>query len=223
MTVVIWPGSVLRPTAVKFWLENSSKSGGRAVNGVERIAVRDPYWRGSVTVGIRGSAQIIMARAIFARLRGRANPLVMPAFDCGRSPGAVNYKLTVPTVPHSDGATFDDGTDYVGSAYPAVCTAGAANRATTITVTVAQNPGNVTPGTYFTIARRLYQISDVTVSGLDVTISFLPPLRGAVAAGTDVQFDSPEGTFRLSSDDQAALALDKLRFSEVTLDLVEYL
>lgn len=226
--MIYWPAAILRPTSVTFWLDMQSSSGGRAVTGTERIIQRDPFWKAKLTIPVVGSAKITMARALFARLDGRATPLIMPVYDCGRGPGAgaaTGYRYANAVSPHSDSTGFSDGTFYAETRIVASASSAAAVRAVTLPVNMTLgDPRRIVAGQYLSIANRLHIIREIAVTGAaTATLTIRPPLREAVAAGQRIEFDRPCGTFRLSSDDQSALTLEMLRFSSLSLELEEYL
>lgn len=92
-------------------------------------------------------------------------------------------------VTHSDGTPFDDDTPYVGGGLSFETTADAALRATSLQITGA---ADLIGGELFSIEHpnwgwRAYRIRAIQ-SGV---ISFRPPLREAVPAGTELEFYTP--------------------------------
>lgn len=222
--VVDWPAA-LRPLDMTVpWLDHASTTGGRSFGGAERVIVRDPRWRWSVSFRTRNSAELQIARATLYRISGRANRIIMPICDCGRTPGATGFRYSpLAGVPHSDGAPFSDASLYRSEVYTGWMAAAAAVRATVLRVRPDYEPERIVSGQYITIHARLYAVTDVIADGADVLITITPPLRAAVGPDEAVRFDRPAGSWRLASDDTAKIALEALRFGTFSLELDEWL
>lgn len=208
MTIVVWPAALQIIRRPKISLANASISGGRALTGRERVRYSDAgYWRMSLSFRLVGSAQILAWRAVLARLKGRANVLEVPLFDCARSPGATNFVLPSMDVPHSDESSFSDGSTYTGPAYLATLASAVAARASSLILDIANTPAVAPlPGMFFSIASRLYMVEAVSaLSGSQCTVTFTPPLRAAAAIGERVAFDDARGLFSLADDDSAQI------------------
>lgn len=94
-------------------------------------------------------------------------------------------------VPHSDDTSFDDDSEYVSGGADYATTADAALRATSLSMSgTSEKP--IIGGELFSIQHptwgwRVYRIRSVD----GANISFRPPLREAVPAGTQLEFDTP--------------------------------
>lgn len=223
--IVRWPCS-WAPISLDLRLVNLAVSGGRSLSGAHRAVLHDaPYWRGSYSWSLSGSAQIVAARAVMAMAQGPVNDIILPAFDCSRSPGgaANGWRMVRPRVPHSDESLFSDETAYVSGVYAAHASFAAAARGVTLSITWPPALPAPMPGQYFSVADRLHLIHSVTaVTTGAATLGFSPPLRSAVTAGDEINFDSPRGTFRLVPEQATGIGpIDRLRWGTLTIEVEE--
>lgn len=215
-----WP-IILLPSRVGFILDNPSRGGGPSIDGREQtVASLAMRWRASVSIPIRTDAQVLAARALFAKLQGRANAVAVPAFDGRRAPWPLDPTFGVKITPARAG-----GTGYpdvpAAAAINAVVEGDTAAGSTSIQVQVSQG-GVPQAGQYFGVGERLHIITGVTdETGGQYQLAFLPPLRAQASNGATVIFAHPVCTMKQASDAQGLPPLDMLRFGDMTLEFVE--
>ena len=222
--MLIWPSNI-KPTSYSLGLENQSVSGGRTLSGLERVRQSDAgFWRLSLSFEVFQSVEILTWRAVLAQLSGRARTILIPICDCGRTPAALpDFRLVTVDVPHSDSAPFSDGSLYANLGVDVRTAAAVASRATAMDLEVLTTGATeFWPGMYFSIDDRLYIVDTVGERVDEIQpITFLPPLRAAAPAGTQVLFDGARGTFRLAEDMGGVAPLEYHRRSSVTVSFVE--
>jgi len=177
------------------------------------------FWRATyASVIVTSRDRVIVWRALAAKLQGRLNPILVPYCSAYQP---IMKGVSVSSVPHDDGTTFDDGTGYAGNKTHVFLTADVPVRAVSCTVNVVA-ADTIQPGQVFSLGERLYQITDIVdVSGSTKQISFLPPAREAVPADTELEFTNPVCRMRLASDDAMAIDLDLNKRGFPTVDFVE--
>ncbi|MCA0401285.1 MAG: hypothetical protein LCH38_10775 [Proteobacteria bacterium] len=223
MSVIYWPAN-LKPLDVTLGEAGRAVSGGRTLSGVERLTQSDAgFWRMSLTFQLRKSAHILTWRAVLAQLGGRAGRIIVPAFDCARSPGATDFRLPALSVPHSDGAPFSDGSHYLGRAYNVSFAAALPARATAGVLVLHDTPHAAPwPGMYFSVGDRLHIVRTAgPVSGGQCAITFSPPLRAPAGPASVIRFDGARGTFRLAEDEGGIATLARLQAADLTVNFVE--
>ena len=214
MDPIVWPKTLLVPGTVKLALQNQSRGGGAGVAGVEQVVV-SPSARWSIAFSgfaIRTREQVKAWRAIEAQADGRANALVVPAYDWARGP--VRDQL-------AGGVSFGSG-PFLPSTSSIATSAGAAINATALSVSWT-GPGPE-PGQHFSIGAQLYRVATLASTGANAaTLTVRPWLRGPVGAGVALNFDDPVCLVRLAKDDGLALDLEKWRFASPSVEFLESL
>jgi len=216
-----WPRSVLPPQQPMFHIAPMNISGPVSGSGAADVISGDAgFWRasfGSVVVTTR--ERVLTWRAISAKLQGRLFPILVPycalyqPFPAGVARGGV--------VPHSDGAYFSDGTGYLSGSINVYLNDDRPQRAVSGTITVDVSDV-IQPGHVFSFGERLYEVGDVEyLSETVAEITWKPPLRDAVSAGTELNFDAPVCRMRLVSDGEMQLQLDMNRRGFPTVNFVE--
>lgn len=128
-------------------------------------------------------------------------------------------------VTHDDGTYLSDGTGYAQDVID-ITSGAAALRATSMNVTI--NNGSALQGgetfsiTHDVIGEHLYEIGGVFDNG-DGTyeIQYRPPLRGAIASGTRLNFDQPRCCMRLSAQDAMAFKLGSYPYLPQSVTFIE--
>ncbi|MEH3121165.1 MAG: hypothetical protein PGN16_04160 [Sphingomonas phyllosphaerae] len=192
--------------------------GGTSLSGIsEQIEVDGGgYWRLDATNGSTRTRETGLAwRALSDILDGGATAVDVLVCDLFFAPVAGH-----PLTPHSDATPFSDKSLYVSSG--ASFTAAAAPlRATRLTISgVAELP--LIGGEVFSIrhvfwGNRTYRI--IGIEGDVVTIR--PPLREAIDAGTELNFDTPRCQMHLAPGFQVSLTTNIGRYGSCALSLVE--
>jgi hypothetical protein len=173
------------------------------------------YWQLDCTNGKTLDRQQGLAwRAITEALDGGAT--AVNVYICERLFQPVG---ALTTVPHSDGAPFSDGSEYVSSGADYTATADAALRATSITIDgISEKP--LIGGELFSIQHPNWGWRAYRIIGIDGdTITFRPPLREAIEAGTPLEFDSPRCQMRLAAATSNPTNIGK--YTSCSISLVE--
>jgi hypothetical protein len=179
----------------------------------------------------RQRAATLLWRAVRQVADGGVVPLVVPRNDALFRPWPAGVPQGLaPGVPHSDGTLHSDDTGYYtsgidiaaadvdGFVYP--------RRSTTLRVDISVAAALV-GGESFSILHpivgwRLYEIA--TVDYLEDTlaeITFMPPLREAVAPATPLEFDRPRCVMRLGKPSSMDLAVAPWTFNQASVDFIE--
>jgi len=182
------------------------------------------FWRasyGSVVVTTRD--RVLTWRAISAKLRGRLYPILVPF--CGMYQpyplDALGKPIFTSTVPHSDGSYFSDGSGYLSGMIRATLDTALPVHAISGNVTV-DVAGTIQPGHVFSFGERMYEILDAEyLDETHITLTWQPPLREAVAAASELNFDRPVCRMRLVSDSEMQLQLDMNKRGFPTVNFVE--
>lgn len=218
-----------KPISGGFRLENPSRSGGAAFNGAEQnvfsLAMR---WRAKWTIPIRTNAEVLAARALSAKLQGKAGVLLVPFFDGKRVSWPIDEwgRLLNPAQTRRrqlDGTAYEDPEVPDDSEIEANVIGNTAIRATSIEVEISQG-GVPLPGQYFGLrGERGYLIKSVTplLSPPGYTLTFVPPLRDDADDADSVNFTRPVCMMNQVSDDQGIAELEQLRFATLDLEFVE--
>ncbi|WP_035675108.1 hypothetical protein [Bradyrhizobium liaoningense] len=168
----------------------------------------------------------LLWRAVRQIANGGVTPLVVPRNDTMFRPWpeSLPHKVGI-DVPHDDDALFSDGDGYYQSIIDIVC-GPAALRATSLYIAV-NYAGELMGGEAFSINHpnlgwRMYEISTVEMSDTDSGyITFNPPLREAVEAGTALEFDRPRCLMRLAKTSSMDLSVTPWTFNSGSVDFVE--
>lgn len=207
-----WPWDLLRPSTDRWVLRGQTTNGGTSLVGTPHLGRADGggLWVGEQTFVLNGRDAIKAARAIEACLDGGVGKIVAWSFEAPFAPTG----LTQSNVPHSDGAPFGDGSDYLGSPAGGFTTASAALRATRLQVSVL---APLQGGEHFSIHHttkgvRRYRIARIEGDGIEIR----PPLREAITAGTELFFLRVGCLSRLMNPDDFIEALDSASGGDFT-------
>jgi hypothetical protein len=195
------------------------------MTGQEAVLATDTgFWR--ITLGnipLTTVQQQKCWRAIQGLLMGRANAIDVPLGVWTTAPWPLDdtgRRLPREIIPFDDGSLFCDGTGWAQNLITATMRA-AALRATTVTIDLVQG-ADIEPGQVFGIGgTRAHLIKTVSQDGDAYTCTITPPLRAAVAADTEVDFDNPRVQCVLAEDNAMAAEFDLARFGAATLQFIE--
>ncbi len=203
----VFPSSLFPPSKLRWKIAGSPVTGGQPISGppaTSDLSVGG-WWVAEFSVGKLWRPNDIKAwRALSGRLRNGAVAFMVPCLDWFQ-PWPSVLPNGAPSVPHSDGASFLDGSLYAGGAITASLSADAALRDTTATIAVTVGAA-LTGGEYFSLTgasgnKRLHLIHTVeTEDGTNYSIGFTPPLREDYAEGAAVDFQSLGCTMKLGTD-----------------------
>lgn len=225
-----WPTAVLRPQSVSApFLAPRTLAGSASINGQTQVSATDAgVWVYSLTnIELFDRQRVLCWRAIEGLLEGRLTPINVPlyGYELGYAPYALDldYATLLVPVPHSDTSYFSDGGGYVGGIADINAVGSAALRATSMTVTVTYGP-TLQSGMIFSIDHatkgpRWYKVR--TYDSSTGAMTFRPPLREAIVAGTRLEFDRPTCRMRLASDAEMTLDLDYNTIGYPSVSFVE--
>jgi hypothetical protein len=215
------------PVRLMFRIKPLQTLGPRSFSGKQQVQVTDSgYWVASLAeFPIVHRDQILDWRGIVASLEGMAGDLVVGPFDDLRAPTFGSFPPVITGIPHSDGATFSDGSGYSQSTIRITLAGDLPLRATSAVLTIHQ-AGALQRGMYFSVYDGLRPSLHIItkppeIDGNQATIQFRPPLRFAVESGATVDFATPKALMNLASADEGALDLDMGRWAKPSLELVE--
>lgn len=199
---IAWPDQVLRPQSqAEFDIAPRTLAGPSSVSGFTQVVSSDAgIWKATLpNIPMRGRDEVLAFRAIAALLEGRLGTIMVPRCrGYGPSPEGADYS----DIPHSDETLFYDDVGYAGGAISVSVVTAAAARAVSIDVEIV-SAGEIEAGQDFSIGERMYRVRSVVYDDdTHATITFRPPLREAVAAGAELNFDAPACRMRLASDDE---------------------
>lgn len=218
MATIWWPNSILRPRDMVPFLRPLSRSGGVSLNGVEQVIASPALrWEFTISVGREFNGETLRQfEALVARMRGRRNVAVISLCD----PYRYGDQVSPAQEPWSDGTWFTDGTGWAAPGTQPMTTAAAAPVGAETLRTVLTNPRRpqLRVGDFFSVDQRLYRVE--TVDGTDIT--FGPPLRVALPAGTVLDTDPARGMFRFATDGEGQRQREFMRWGgEVSLTFHE--
>lgn len=228
MTTLIWPRDLFEASAIHWRPEGGNVSGGAAFNGTPQVGFLDggPVWRLSLGgIILRDTAQLRTARALEAALDSGATPIDVGPCDCVFAPlpdGASFSRVT-----HSDSSSFSDASLYEGGPITAEFASSAALRAVSVTLDLT-TAATLQGGEQFsvnhpTVGRRMYRVIMITGGSDEVPqVKIRPPLREAVTAGDEIDFNRPSCLMRLSGVGGFGVPIQYGRWAEVSAEFVEY-
>lgn len=192
-----------------FWLFGDSAGAGPGLDGREQVLFSENrVWHGQIDLAPLFGDDILRARSVGTRLRGRVNLLRLPFYNLGTVTFDGNLEVFYSALGYtpseiaagyssfSDGTIFDDGSGFAlpDTSEPTLKFDVAAN-ATTLTVEGFIGE-NACQGARFSINDFLYEVEE----NAQGTIRFSPPMRTAAAAGQTVNFSRPSILVRLKED-----------------------
>lgn len=207
---LVWPICTLTPGDVSADLVPFTRSGGRSLGGLEPATRTDRgFW--SVTLNsiiVNSRARQQTWQAIRTMLGGRAGTIAVPIWSYGSAPFVDGVKSAL-RIPHSDGSTFSDGSQYRQCRISVKCADAVAMGATSIRLQIINADANLV-GVRFSYEHALYETGPATkIDGAYWTVPIFPAARAAIPAGADLEFDLPTCLCRLA-DDRGMDRLDDL-------------
>jgi hypothetical protein len=229
---VVFPPELMREQSVMWRIGASTAIGGQSAVGAFQVIRLDGggLWVAELrNISIVTASHVRQFRAIAALAENGVMPLLVPRCERRTMPAHTSDGTLIKPygdIPHSDGALFSDGSGYYQPVVVASVYAGAALRATTMTIKLDVG-GPLLGGEIFAIEHRnqswrMYEIKTAVAAGPNTVITFRPPLREAVTAGDLVEFDIPRCVMRLSTPDAMTLELDLRRFGTPSVSFTEY-
>lgn len=198
-------------------IERQTLSGGTSIAGDTDRVSADGGGRVFAEFG-RGELidreKVLAWRAILGALEEGVTPMVVPFCDLRHQPYGGEH-----TVTYGDGTVHSDGTPFAGGGPFAEVTSAAALRGTSVPINGAFSQPLV-GGEWFTVIHpnkgpRAYKVRKIEGDA----ISFRPPLREAIPAGTELDFANPRCL--MVQDGRAAAALTNRRQTTAAVRFVE--
>jgi hypothetical protein len=202
------PHASFRIGQAEWNLTGAAISPGQTSSGLMPIIRLDGggFWRAVwSSVSVRNRNAELTWRAMRMHANGGATAIIVPRCD-GTQPWPLDSfgnAVRDISVPHSDGAFFSDGSGYTQASIRVALVSSVAARATSLTVNKTF-AGELHAGMAFSVDHptfgwRMYEITNVAPQGGSYVLSFLPPMRELIAAGTELEFDLPRCTMRAAN------------------------
>lgn len=200
---------------------NTMGAGQSSVASVDVRSDGGGFWVASLNnIQFLDASYTLLWRAIRQIANGGVTPLIVrrnetlfAPFPLGEAEGE--------SIPHSDDSLFSDGAGYYQTTIDVVAAESAALRATSLAITrnycAELQGGEVFSILHPTFDWRMYEIATVD----DDVITFNPPLREAVTAGTQLEFDRPRCTMKLLNPAAMDLNIRSYPFSLASVKFVE--
>lgn len=200
MSLKVFSPCLFAPEGIHADIEGRVVSGGTSLSGQEDVIATDGggRWFFELTNPYLDGRRVAKAwRALSAHL-GAGQPIIVRICDTRHQP-----TNGFEQVPHSDGAPFSDGGLYLSGDCDIVTAADAALRSTSLAIDIVTLPEPLVGGERFSIVHdtmldRIYEISEISEDR--TTVFFTPPLREAVPAGTELNFEDPRCVMRRDGD-----------------------
>lgn len=221
--ILVWPWAVLKPYDIHPNVVAFTTSGGRTLGGLERVTRNARGWW---SIAYRGvplctPAERRMWNAIADHCGGMAGLLAVPVWSFDSAPwpaGTVNGSYIVP---HSDGTSHDDGSDYAQAGIAVTLVAAAAIGDTSVTLRIVDGIDDLT-GVRFSHDHALYRTGVATlVEGADWTVPVSPAVRAPIPAGAELEFGLPTCLVRLASDQEMDVNFSRGRVDRRDVAFVE--
>lgn len=208
-----WPAG-LKPISGGFAPSVRSISGGQSLSGFEQVGSgMSDRWAASFAFNVADDATALTLRAFIVGMRGRANSVLLPAFDLARAPWAVDAygrSITPASVRNRqlDATPYADPSTLRQNLISAKLVFAGSMNATALGISMVKG-GEPQPGHLFSIGRRLHMVETVVGTG-PYTIEIWPWLREDVAIGAAMEFAAPVCEMRFASDGEGADMLAQL-------------
>jgi hypothetical protein len=223
MAMMVWPEKLLSPLECRAYLMPFTRSGGRTLGGVKPSTRTDlGYWRVDIVgVPLHDKHERRAWDAIGAILGGSSGRIAVPAWSMDSAPYASGREEPLISVPHSDGSTFSDGSQYQQSAISVVSVGVTAIGATLMSMRLINGAPDLA-GVRFSYNHALYQTGQVVSVEDDIwTVRISPSVRELIPDGADLEFDRPTCVCNLLEDNAFQRPINADRFSRESVSFVE--
>ncbi len=223
MAVIVWPEKLLSPLECRAYLVPFTRSGGRTLGGVKPSTRTDlGHWRIDIIgVPMHGQDKRRTWDAISAYLGGSSGRIAVPAWAMDSAPYASGKEEPLIEVPHSDGSTFSDGSEYQQNAISVVSVGVTAIGATVMSMRLINGAADLA-GVRFSYNHALYQTGQVVSVEDDIwTVRITPSVRELIPAGADLEFDRPTCVCNLVEDDGMQRSMNADRFERASVSFIE--
>ncbi|WKL57235.1 hypothetical protein Q1W73_16455 [Asticcacaulis sp. ZE23SCel15] len=223
--MITWPHKLWSAPQVGWTPSLATTSGGQAANALNTYAVTDGggKWTASLSgIWLRKRDHLLAMRAIQPAL-ARYETIILPSCECRFKPIPAPITKCHASVPHSDDATFSDGTEYDGGVID-IYGAAASLRAVYLRVSISAAAG-LRGGEHFSIdhvneGRRMYVIESLSDDDPNL-IRVWPPLREAVSDNTVLDFDAPSCVMRCTNPDAFFGEIEGGRYANANATFIE--
>lgn len=231
--VETWPLAVLTPKHPGFWPFGGVRRGPDSLSQLQQFdnLAGGPLWRARYSdIPVYCRARVLAAQAVQGLAMQGVGLFRVWRYPASRSPGAASTGggggVTVPGVPFSDGASFSDGTLFAGVSMSASFAGAGELYGSVIEVTSDQASaiqGGMEFSVYDPVARwRMHRINRVLDSaGNVVSLEITPPLRFDVAAGLELDFETPSCTMRMTNAESFLQMLEWNEWADLTAEFEE--
>ena len=223
MSIIVWPHKLLTPEECRAYPNPFTRSGGRTLGGVKPSYRTDlGHWAIElVNVPLVTTPQKRTWDAIDTYLGGSSGRIAVPAWAMDSAPYESGQEEPEIHVPHSDGSTFSDGSEYQQSAISVVSVGVTALGATVMSMRIIKGAADLS-GVRFSYNHALYKTGQVVSVEDDVwTVRITPQVRELIPAGADLEFDRPTCVCNLVEDAGMRRAINADRIEMVSVSFVE--
>jgi hypothetical protein len=217
-------------TIIPFHIIPMNTSGGQSPTGSEQIIGNSPGRGRAGMAGIRLATaehqRVWQAFALAAR--GRANPFMAPTFGRRTAPWPIlagKAQRSINCVPLTDDILFSDGANIYSRVIEAKCEGTVAAGLTNLDIRMIKG-SSPKAGHVFQAGEYAYPIRKVVSSVEDVddwvySVIVAMPLREAIAADTDLNFDDPRFRARLEEDGGLGVEMHGSKNGRPSISFVE--
>lgn len=223
MAVMVWPEKLLSPLECRAYLVPFTRSGGRTLGGVKPSTRTDlGHWRIDIIgVPVHGQAKRRTWDGISAYLGGASGRIAVPAWAMDSAPYASGQEEPLIEVPHSDGSTFSDGSEYQQNAISVVSVGVTAIGATVMSMRLINGAADLS-GVRFSYNHALYQTAQVVSIEDDIwTVRITPSVRELIPTGVELEFDRPTCVCNLLEDAGMQRSMNADRFERASVSFIE--
>lgn len=225
--IIVFPAKLMRESSHDWNIVgNTATAGQTAASSVDIRSDGGGLWSASLNnIQFWDQTDTLLWRAVRQLCNGGVNPIIVPRNDAIFAPFPPGPR-TYGTIHFGDTALFDDGSGFRQPVIDVTCYGGAPLRATAMTLSL-NNCAALQGGEAFSILHptfnwRLYEIASVTpIDATHVSVTFNPPLREAIPAGTQLEFDQPLCTMKLVNAAAMDLNVTTWPFSLATVKFIE--
>jgi hypothetical protein len=221
MATPIFPAHLFNPNGVRSYIERKTLSGGTSLSGVEDTVIIDGggRWRIEYTdIGLDDPTALKRWDAWNGYLNAGTADVLVPMLSLETAPRpAFGRGLMPPSDLFTNDPLFPTITQFQSPYIVATVTEAAPLRATTVNIALSRG-SEITGGEKVSFGDRGYRIRR-PLGGDAYQIE--PPLRAAVPAGTDANFDWPVVRCRAVPGEDWSPAVEMGRFADTAISFVE--
>lgn len=221
--ILVWPYRLLKPASNPADVVPFTRGGGRVIGGASPAYRTDlGHWRVDLeNVTLVTPAQKRAWDAISAYLGGKSGRIAVPIWAMDTAPYASGLEESDILVPHSDGTTFGDGTEYLQSPISIISQGVTGIGATVMSMRIIDGADDLS-GTRFSYNHAAYKISQVLDVVGDVwTVRITPSVAAIIPDGVDLEFHRPTCLCNLVSDTGMRRGMNADRIETYSVSFIE--